>query len=148
MKHPAQQLQSRIESIKSVLAGSRLLSVSEEEQRSLRAEVEDLDHKLSGIQGEFLVAGFLGGTGVGKSTLMNAMAGSEIASTSHRRPHTDRILIYRHRAAGPLPSLTLSEIPWQEGILHDGDAVRQILLCDLPDLTVWKAATGNGCSSF
>jgi GTP-binding protein EngB required for normal cell division len=94
--------------------------------------VNNLSQKLASVQGRFLTIGLLGGTGVGKSTLMNALAGSEIASTSHRRPHTDQVLIYRHAEANPLPALGLGRVPWRE-ILHRGNAMEQVLLCDLPD---------------
>ncbi|OPX41116.1 MAG: hypothetical protein B1H13_03780 [Desulfobacteraceae bacterium 4484_190.3] len=55
--------------------------------------------------------GLLGGTGVGKSSLMNALAGSEIAATSHRRQHTDSVLIYRY-VKTPFPSdLSVTSVP-------------------------------------
>jgi hypothetical protein len=76
--------------------------------------------------------GLLGGTGVGKSTVMNALAASPIASTSHRRPHTDRVLIYRHTSAQIPPTLLAAEVPWQE-ITHGTETVKQVILCDLPD---------------
>jgi GTP-binding protein EngB required for normal cell division len=84
------------------------------------------------MQESFLTIGLLGGTGVGKSTLMNALAGAEIASASHRRPHTDRVLIYSHEDIEFLPSLPGQDLPWAR-IGHRSDAIRQVLLCDLPD---------------
>jgi len=80
----------------------------------------------------YLTIGLLGGTGVGKSTVMNALAGSEIASASHRRPHTDRVLITARRGRPTIPQLPGEEIPWTL-IVHRSDAIRQVLLCDLPD---------------
>ncbi|MBW1817574.1 MAG: 50S ribosome-binding GTPase [Deltaproteobacteria bacterium] len=132
MKHPAEQLKHRLDGVRAILSTGGFLSISEEKRRSLRVEVEGLYAKLNDIDGQFLTAGLLGGTGVGKSTLMNALAGTAIASVSHRRPHTDRVLIYRHCETPALPPLSLGDVPWQE-ILHQGDAVRQVLLCDLPD---------------
>jgi len=74
----------------------------------------------------------LGGTGVGKSSLLNALARETIASSSFRRPHTERVLIYRHEEAFPLPRDELHHIPWQE-VTHRADAIKSLLLCDLPD---------------
>ena len=47
--------------------------------------------------GEALYIGILGGTGVGKSTLINALARKEISERSDKRPFTDRAVIYRHK---------------------------------------------------
>jgi hypothetical protein len=132
MADPTRMLHRHLERILSVLDRSALISFTPERRQSLRAEAEELSRRLASIEESFLTIGLLGGTGVGKSTLMNALAGGPIASTSHRRPHTDRVLIYRHAAAQIPPTLIEAEVPWQE-IKHDNDAVRQILLCDLPD---------------
>jgi GTPase Era involved in 16S rRNA processing len=132
MKHPVQLLESQLNRIRDLLDQGSFFSVTAEERQSLRGEVQSLATKVAAIEDGFLTIGLLGGTGVGKSTLMNALAGSRIASTSHRRPHTDEVLIYRHVAANPLPALDLGDIPWQE-ITHESHAIRQILLCDLPD---------------
>jgi GTP-binding protein EngB required for normal cell division len=108
------------------------LSLSAEEVRALREEADRLSEKFTALQDRFLTVGLLGGTGVGKSSIMNALAGFEIASTSHRRPHTDHILLYRHAEVDPLPALALNDVLWRD-ITHQVDAVRQIVLCDLPD---------------
>ena len=132
MTHPVQSLQEEIDQTIHLLDLSFLFSFTREERDDLRGKATDLSKKLASVEGSFLTVGLLGGTGVGKSTLMNALAGSEIASTSHRRPHTDDILIYRYVEANAVPNLTLAEIPWRE-ITHQEKAIRQILLCDLPD---------------
>jgi GTPase Era involved in 16S rRNA processing len=132
MIHPVQSLQTEIDETVRLLDRSFLFSFTKGEKQSLLSEAEVLSHKLSSIENSFLTAGLLGGTGVGKSTLMNALAGSEIASTSHRRPHTDAVLIYRHAKANPLSSGSVLGLPWRE-IAHEEKAIQQILLCDLPD---------------
>ena len=47
--------------------------------------------------GEVLYVGIMGGTGVGKSTLIDALARKEISRISEKRPFTDRAVVYRHR---------------------------------------------------
>jgi GTP-binding protein EngB required for normal cell division len=126
-----QQLQRDLDHMKILLDRGHFYSLTPAEQQRLQEGTEDLSNKLALIESGFLMVGLLGGTGVGKSTLMNALAGEEIASASHRRPHTDRILIYRHLHA-PLPALSIEDLPWGE-VVHESNAVRQILLCDLPD---------------
>jgi hypothetical protein len=132
MIHPTRSLHHDLKRILSVLDRRSLLSFTPEERRSLRVQAEEFSDRLASIEGSFLTVGLLGGTGVGKSTLMNALAGSPIASTSHRRPHTDLVLVYRHASAPVPPPLIEAELPWQE-ITHHTDSVKQILLCDLPD---------------
>jgi GTP-binding protein EngB required for normal cell division len=132
MKPTAGSLQSEIHQLIDFLEQHSFFSLKVEELHALREEAKGLAEKMASIERGFLTVGLLGGTGVGKSTLMNALAGSEIASTSHRRPHTDHVLIYRYVAANVLPALALTDVPWRE-VTHRSDAIRQILLCDLPD---------------
>lgn len=126
------QIRSELERFQDLLRSDTFFSFSEEEKISLQHNLEELDLKLSAAQASFLTIGILGGTGVGKSTLMNALAGSEIASTSHRRPHTDHVLVYKHEDVEALPALDMQDLPWHV-VTHRGDAVKQVLLCDLPD---------------
>jgi len=123
----------KLDQFRVLLGGDALLSLSSEQQRSLREGAENLSLKLRSMQESFLTIGLLGGTGVGKSTVMNALAGSEIASASHRRPHTDRVLIYSHEDTGSLaPPLAGEDLPWMM-VGHRSEAIRHVLLCDLPD---------------
>jgi GTP-binding protein EngB required for normal cell division len=132
MKYTVDRLGSELAQVLHLLDQPSLFSFSEQERQSLQGKAHELSQKLSSIEGSFLTIGLLGGTGVGKSTLMNALAGSNIASTSHRRPHTEKVLVYRHIEANHLPPLPLGSVPWHE-ITHQAKAVQQILLCDLPD---------------
>jgi len=130
--HSVQELQNNLNRLQVLLRQGTFLSLSGEEKERLLAESIRLSQKLAAVAESSLVVGLLGGTGVGKSTLMNALAGAAIAATSHRRPHTDQVLIYRHAAALLPEALTKSHQPWRE-ITHQAEAVRHILLCDLPD---------------
>lgn len=132
MKHPLRTLEDELQRIQGLLNQDTFLSLGAEEKESLRGEAERLSEKLAAVEDNFLTIGLLGGTGVGKSTLMNALAGSFIASVSHRRPHTDEVLIYGHAAVEIIPAMVIKDVPWQE-IRHQIDDIRHILLCDLPD---------------
>jgi GTP-binding protein EngB required for normal cell division len=114
------------------LAGSSLLPFSPEEQLFLLNGAQQLLDKLDHLAQGQLTVGFLGGTGVGKSTIMNALAGKSIASTSHRRPHTHQVLVYRH-AAGLLPNEVAQGAVAYREITHEAAPIRHIILCDLPD---------------
>jgi GTP-binding protein EngB required for normal cell division len=114
------------------LTAATFLCASEEERAALLAAARGVLKKVEHLTDHLLTVGLLGGTGVGKSTLMNALAEAPIASVSHRRPHTRDILIYRHESA-PIPEeLVRTAFPWRE-ITHQAPVIRQLLLCDLPD---------------
>jgi len=132
MKHTVRSLGSELDQVLRLLDQPSFFSFTAKERQSLQGKATALSQKLTSIEGSFLTIGLLGGTGVGKSTLMNALSGSEIASTSHRRPHTDKVLIYRHVDANHVPPLSLKNVPCHE-VTHEALAIKQILLCDLPD---------------
>lgn len=127
-----ESIHRKLDQFRLLLANDSLFSLPTEQQHSLREDAEKISQKLRSLQESFLTIGLLGGTGVGKSTLLNALAGAEIASASHRRPHTDRVLIYSHEDVGILPSLPGEDLPWTL-VPHRSGLIRQILLCDLPD---------------
>ncbi len=82
--------------------------------------------------GELLYVGILGGTGVGKSTLINALARKEISTPSDRRPFTDQAVVYRHRTASPALDRFQNLLRSPDAI-HDSETIRDLALLDLPD---------------
>ena len=131
MDDSSARLRDHILKAREIARKGDLFTLSKDERQRLAEEGRALLGKLDALARSCLVIGLLGGTGVGKSTLMNALAGAPISSASHRRPHTDAILIYRHGEA-PLPFTPDPGMIWRE-FTHTRDAVRQIILCDLPD---------------
>lgn len=80
-----------------------------------------------------LIVAFMGGTGVGKSSLLNRMAAQAIAKVGEERPTSHEVTLYYHQSISmPL----LQEIfPVQQIKLsrHSGDANQHIIWLDMPD---------------
>ncbi len=103
-----------------------------------RAEIEgladDLQRKAGALDVEqpTLVVMLMGGTGVGKSTLMNALAGAVIAPASFARPTTRDPVVYFHQSIDPEkldPALRLCRL-----VRHDREPLRHKIIVDTPDV--------------
>jgi predicted GTPase len=80
-----------------------------------------------------LIVAFMGGTGVGKSSLLNRLAGKAIAKAGIVRPTSREVTLFHHRSVvmEHLPEqLPLSKINISE---HDDEAKRNIIWIDMPD---------------
>lgn len=85
-----------------------------------------------GFLGETLVLAVAGGTGTGKSSLVNALAGEVITSVSVLRPHTDEpfAVIPVH----PEPAVTVLLDTLGIAYRHEHAAFTKTAIIDLPDI--------------
>lgn len=81
-----------------------------------------------------LVVGLFGGTGVGKSSLLNRLAGSAIARVGVRRPTSQEVTLYHHQERRPdrlPPSFPVERIRLAQ---HQDPARRDLVWLDMPDI--------------
>jgi hypothetical protein len=93
----------------------------------LRRQGEALD-----VEKPLLVVMLMGGTGVGKSTLLNALAGGPIAQASFTRPTTRDPVVYFHHSVKTErldPALRVCRLAQ-----HDRAGLEQKIIVDTPDI--------------
>jgi len=116
------------------LAGHSML---EEAYRSALRLLDALSWK-SGLPPDFpAIVALIGGTGTGKSTLFNSLAGSTISDVGVRRPCTlQPVLLVHEEALPPLqeyPFPDLNEESRPRYSSHRDDSLRHLILVDTPD---------------
>ena len=85
-----------------------------------------------GHLGGTLVLALLGGTGSGKSSLLNALAGEAVAAVSPVRPHTARPLAWVPAGAEPALERLLDRLGVEERVTHE--RFPGVALLDLTDV--------------
>ncbi len=111
----------------------QILSLSQDNKTAITQAIQRVRAQWLGGPEASLTIAIAGGTGVGKSTLINALAGGTIASASPIRPTTMQIRVYHHQ------DLPQGNIPFEIGetasfVPHTRTELRRKVVVDTPDL--------------
>ena len=105
--------------------------LASEADRNEAAELAAAARRRRDHLGGAIVVAVAGGTGSGKSSLLNALAGQEVVSTSVLRPHTDEPLAWIP-AGDAATSSMMAALGVDNLVEHDGG--HRLAIVDLPDL--------------
>jgi hypothetical protein len=127
------KVQAALDRLQGGVEAPSTLALADDDRAVLRAAVERARAQLLGPSEPVLTLALAGGTGAGKSTLVNALAGKVVAEASAIRPTTRQIQVYHHRddSLGTLTAELASEAAF---VAHDRPELRLKLLVDAPDL--------------
>jgi GTP-binding protein EngB required for normal cell division len=87
-----------------------------------------------GLVSDAYVLALVGGTGVGKSSLLNALAGRTVSEAGVRRPTTHLPVAWVAASAAPRVAPLLDRLGAGERRLHDVEALEGVVVLDLPDV--------------
>ncbi|MEO2088357.1 MAG: GTPase domain-containing protein, partial [Gemmataceae bacterium] len=116
------------------LDGRRIYPVTLVQRAEIEGVADDLKRKSDALDVDrpLLVIMLMGGTGVGKSTLMNALAGAAVAQASFTRPTTRDPVVYFHNTVKPDRLDPALRLCWFAQ--HDREPLVQKVIVDTPDV--------------
>jgi energy-coupling factor transporter ATP-binding protein EcfA2 len=131
-------VEAALERLLETIKTPRALVLHAQDRLVLEQAVERVCAQLLGSPEPVLTVVLAGGTGAGKSSLINALAGAAIAETGPLRPTTTKPCVYHHRdvAPGSLPVALTAEAIF---VPHNHAPLRSKVIVDTPDLDSFVA---------
>lgn len=114
------------------LAVARADGVADPAELRSAADVAQRVRLRRDLLSDSLIVALVGGTGSGKSSLLNAIAGEPVASVSAIRPHTDHPQAWTPERDDPTVGLLLDELGIDDRVPND--TLPGTTLVDLPDM--------------
>lgn len=125
-------LDERLALLREAVEAARTIGLEEEAAQA--RQIARRVGRRAGFGGEVYVMAMAGGTGVGKSSVLNALAGTEVSEARAVRPTTDRPVAWvsakRRDEVEPL----LEWLKVDRVVEHDGTGLEDVAILDLPDL--------------
>ena len=104
--------------------------ISDTQKHLFVAWCQDISKKFEKACQSPLKIGLIGGTGVGKSTIINRMAGTDISVAHDERPYTDKVIVYQYQHINSELGLD----PKNAIICkHERQEISHLILFDFPD---------------
>jgi GTP-binding protein EngB required for normal cell division len=125
-------LAAALDQLRDAALAAREIGLDDEAGRA--ESVLDRARERSGFLGSAYVLALAGGTGVGKSSLLNALAGQTVSAVRAVRPTTDQPLAWvaesRREELAPL----LAWLGVRHVVAHADDTLADVAILDLPDV--------------
>ena len=97
-------------------------------------ETQGADRLFDGNGARPLTVGLFGGTGVGKSSLLNRLVGEPVAVVGLERPTSTEVTLYVHRHYAVKHLEELFPIERVKVLEHDREECRDVVWIDMPDI--------------
>lgn len=125
-------LEARLESLRTAAAAARSIGLRAEAERA--EAVATRVGERAGFGGEAYVMALAGGTGVGKSSLLNALAGHTVSAVRAVRPTTDEPLAWVAASRREEVAALLAWLGVRHVVEHADPDLSAVVILDLPDV--------------
>jgi GTP-binding protein EngB required for normal cell division len=125
-------LDERLALLRDAVEAARQIGL-EEEAAAAREAARRVGRR-AGFGGAVYVMALAGGTGVGKSSVLNALAGEEVSAARAIRPTTDKPVAWVSSAKRSEIEPLLEWLKVDRVVAHEGEALADVAILDLPDV--------------